>query len=477
MKRRGKDFIAELESPEWAQAEFEQAPLVDRRLGKRLITIASDFARQPGASIPQACGTKAKSEGAYGFLENEFVEPQQILIGHRQASLKRLAREPVGLAVQDSTSFNFSHLPQTQGLGFLANRGHPQLRGLWLHSTLCFSPAGLPLSLVAARFWSRAQPTGKREAYTYKIPFVQKESVCWWESWKASRGVLAQLPQPNLWVNISDTEGDIFEVLVAARDQPSPRVELLIRSCHDRRLANRSQRLWGHLAEQPPAGTLQVRVARQEDQPARLATVQIRFCEVVLKPPARKSALGRLTVWAVEAREMNSPGGTEPILWRLVSTLPVTTPQAAMEKVHWYSVRWSIEVFHKIIKSVCRAEDSQLKTAQHLERALMIDLVVAWRIQVLTLVGRQSPALPASDIFAESEWKALYSYIHRTRSVPTEPPGLGEMMLWIARLGGFLGTDKAHPHPGSITLSRGLSRLSDLSEMWAIQNTSDAKSK
>jgi hypothetical protein len=142
--RRGKDFIDELDSPGWARAEFEQAPLVDRRLARRLVTIASDFARHPGAPIPQACGTKAKAEGAYGFLENEFVEPQQILISHRQASLERLAREPVVLAVQDTTSFNFTHLPQTAGLGSIGTAGHPELQGLWLHSTLCFTPVGYP---------------------------------------------------------------------------------------------------------------------------------------------------------------------------------------------------------------------------------------------------------------------------------------------------------------------------------------------
>jgi hypothetical protein len=337
------------------------------------------------------------------------------------------------------------------------------------------TPVGLPLSLVAARFWSRPQPTGKRDPH--KIPFAQKESVCWRESWKACRGVLTQLPQSNLWVNISDTEGDIYEVFVAARDQPTPRVELLVRSCHDRKLAGWQPRLWEHLAQQPLAATLQVRVPRQGDHPARLATLQIRFSEVVLEPPGNKRALRPLKVWAVEARESDPPVGTEAVLWRLVTTVPVTTAEAAMEKVGWYSMRWGIEVFHKIVKSVCRAEDSQLKTAQHLERALMIDLIVAWRIHVLLLVGRQSPDLPASDIFAESEWKALYSYIHRSRSVPTQAPDIGQMMHWIARLGGFLKTNRAHPQPGSITLSRGLTRLNDLSEMWSIQNTSHVRRK
>ena len=100
----------------------------------------------------------------------------------------------------------------------------------------------------------------------------------------------------------------------------------------------------------------------------------------------------------------------------------------------------------------------------------MLDLVVAWRLQVLTEVGRQNPDLPASDYFAESEWKALHAYINSTPEVPAKPPGLGQMMDWIGRLGGFVQC-KASPYPGPITLARGLELLHVMSTLWAIQNT------
>src|SRR6266481_2869238 len=103
-----RDFIEELDSPDWALTEFAQCPLVDRRLNKRLSQMASDFAHHPGAPIPQACQSPAQILGAYRFLENDFVEPEQILMGHRQASLSRLAQEAIVLAPQDTTSFNFS---------------------------------------------------------------------------------------------------------------------------------------------------------------------------------------------------------------------------------------------------------------------------------------------------------------------------------------------------------------------------------
>ena len=464
-----------LENPGWALEEFERAPFPDHRLIQRAVVVAADFARHPGAPIPQACFTEARMHGAYRFIENEMVRPQQMLIGHRQASLQRWAREPLVLAPADTTSFNFGAHPETEGLGDIGTKAHPQAQGLWLHSTLTFSATGLPLGLVSARFWARLPEPGPRLA-RHRRPFEQKESVRWRESWKACRGALAQLPQPNLWVNITDMEGDIYEVFAAAQSQPTPRVEVLVRSRHDRKLKDQEQRLWDHLAAQPLGGMYQVPVPRHEHQPPRQASLEVRFSEVLLEAPSRKRGQQPLRLWAVEAREAAAPQGVEPILWRLLSTLEVSTTQQAIEKVHWYSMRWGIEVFHKTLKSVCHAEDPQLQTAQRLERVLMLDMIVAWRINVLTMVGRQHPQMPANEIFAESEWKALHSYVHRDRIAPTRPPNLGDMTQWIGRLGGFVKC-KATPHPGPITMARGLARLNDLAEMWALQNTPHAKIK
>ncbi|MGY3078065.1 hypothetical protein ACVWZZ_004473 [Bradyrhizobium sp. LM6.10] len=46
--------------------------------------------------------------------------------------------------------------------------------------------------------------------------------------------------------------------------------------------------------------------------------------------------------------------------------LPVSSRTDAIEKLEWYALRWKIEVFHKILKSGCKAEESKLRTAQRL---------------------------------------------------------------------------------------------------------------
>jgi len=456
--------------------EFERASIVgDCRVNARAILMAGDFAEQPGAPIPQACGTPAKIKGAYNFIENDTIKPEAILMGHHRANLERMVEEAIILAPSDTTSFNFSNLPETTGLSGIGSKAPSGQRGLWLHSTHAFTPSGLPLGLIAARFWERPlEKTDTRDRH--QKPFEERESARWRESWQACQELRQQLPDSTLLVNITDMEGDMYEVFAAALAQKGPRAEVLIRSRHNRKLEAdpEAERLWGHLAGQPLAATLEVRVPRHEKQPARMATLQIRFCEVLLPGPTRKSDYPPLRLWMVEAREPCPPEAAEPICWRLLTTLPVTDGQEAIQKVRWYALRWNIEVFHKIIKSVCKVEAFEMETAERLKRAIILKALVAWRIQVLTQMGRQCPELPASDYFAESEWKALSAHMDPKRAVASTAPGLGQMMQWIGRLGGFVKC-KSNPHPGPITLARGLARLTDLASGWELHEGTLAK--
>lgn len=474
-EQRREEFINHLESGDWADREFAGATLGDRRLDRRAAMMARDFAAHPGAPIREASPSKSASNAAYKFVENSFVKPEAVLLGHFRATLERLRSEPVILAPSDTTAFNYSGLLQTSELGPIGNSQHPHQRGLWVHGTHALTPQGLPLGLIQVRCWHRPEESADKRHRNQK-PLEEKESVRWRESWEACQALRAQLPAGTLLLNITDMEGDIYEVFAAVLGQEQPRAEVLIRSRHNRQLEDHQKRLWDYVHQQPVAATLQVRMPKHEDQPARLATLHVRFSAVNLQAPERKADQPTLSLWAVEAWEVHPPKGAKRIVWRLLSSVPVPTPEQALQKVSYYARRWSIEVLHKILKSVCRAESHQMEEGANLRRMLMLDYLVAWRIQVLTQVGRLNPELPASVYFPESEWKALYSFIHKTPDVPEQPPGLGQVMQWLGKLGGFV-RNKANPYPGPITLARGLSHLEYLSVLWTIQNTKPTKAK
>ncbi len=55
------------------------------------------------------------------------------------------------------------------------------------------------------------------------------------------------------------------------------------------------------------------------------------------------------------------------------------------------------------LKSGCRIEDIAHETAERIRRAVAINLVIASRIMLLTLLGRDLPGLPAELLFCDVE--------------------------------------------------------------------------
>ena len=210
-----------------------------------------------------------------------------------------------------------------------------------------------------------------------------------------------------------------------------------------------------------------MRVPRRGTQPARTARLEVRYGAVELRPPARQPHLGLVQAWAVLAQEVGTPPGVESIEWMLLTTVPVTNVEQALERLRWYVQRWNIEVYHRTLKSGCRVEDRQLGGADQLESCLAIDMVVAWRVLYLTKLGRETPAVPCTVYFEEHEWKALVAFTTQCAEPPPEPPSLWVAMLMVATLGGWLGRKSDGP-PGAQVLWRGLQRLADLAAMYQV---------
>jgi hypothetical protein len=449
----------------WATHEFALAPLPDQRLVSRLIIMATDFALQPTASIPQACGSWAKTKAAYRFFDHAGIAPDDLLRSHTQATVQRATAHPLVLCVQDTTSLNYSTHPQTQGLGPIGNNRDKTI-GLFLHSTLALTPTGQPLGLLHAQSWARSTATFGRSSHARnRTPRDQKESQKWLESFTACQTVAAQCPDTTL-VNVGDREGDLYDLFVAqAAAAAAACVHLLVRAQHDRQVAHPQKSLWDFLAAQRVAGRLKIQVPRKNGQPGRLATLAIRYAPVTLCAPDLKSDQPPLTLWAVEARETRPPKGATPICWRLLTTLPVTSFAAAVEKVRWYAQRWQIEVLHKVLKSGCQVEQRQLETAARLQRVVRMDLIVAWRVLALCKAGRETPDGLASDWLSTAEWRALNAYMLEEVKPPRRAPTVRQAVRWIAQLGGFLGR-RRDGEPGPMVVWRGLQQLRAITAAW-----------
>lgn len=454
--------------PLWAFNEFAAADFNDLRLTYRLQFMASHFVQQPLASIPQACGNWTNSKAAYRFCSNDKVCFHAILAPHSSRTLERLdlSHSSVILCPQDTTTLNYIAHPATQGLGHVGTKPGKSL-GMLLHSTLALSPQGDVFGLLHAHGWARPKRKKSRRARSrHDKAISEKETFRWLEGFRHVEH-LAQLYPDHQWVSVNDREGDIYEVLQEAT-APGHRAGLLVRARHDRSLLEqRGKTLFKYMRQRPEAGTYTVRVPRHENQPAREATLSVRFAAVSFSAPRYHSGQPPLSLWAVWAQEIDPPSGQKPIRWCLLTTVPVRTLAEAIERIQWYVKRWTIEEFHRVLKSGCQVQARQLTTRARLQRALAIDMVVAWRIMDLNKAARLQPDAPADRWLSTAEWQALYCYVHRTQQAPEKAPTVRQAVRWIAQLGGFLAR-QSDGHPGPMTLWRGLQRLNDIVASWQI---------
>jgi hypothetical protein len=449
---------------DWAEEELGEAEVGDSRLNKRLLTIAQAFYARPQSNIPQACQTRAETKAAYRFLDHPETSMEAILEPHYQATVARMSREKVILAVQDTTSLNYSAHPATQDLGPIGYHKDGGI-GLLVHDTMAFNAEGTPQGLLDVQCWARDGAEFGKKKRRHSLPIEQKESFKWLMSFRKVAQAQKQCPETTV-VSVGDREADIYELFeLALSDSSGPK--LLIRAEQDRLLAEGQGHLWDKMAQQKVAGIQQLHVPRQKNRPARVAQLKVRFAKVALKPPQRKKGHNEVTLWAVWAREVEAPPKGERIEWMLLTTFPVTSFEEAIEKLVWYTIRWGIEVYHRTLKSGCKVEERQLGHADRIETCLAIDMVVAWRIFHLAKRGRETPDVPCTVFFEEVEWKALIAYVTQNPKPPDHPPTLREAMKMVAGLGGFLGR-KGDGEPGTKSLWLGLQRLDDLSSMWKL---------
>jgi len=441
------------EPEHWAEEEFGTVRLYDNRLKTRLYTIAQDFYNCSQANIPEASGSRARTMGAYRFFENPKITMDVVLAAHTEATIERIKKHRVVLLPQDTTSLTYTTHPLTEGLGPINNKENDAI-GLLLHDTLAFTEDGTPLGVVDAQLWARGE---KGKKYRRKeLPIEQKESMKWLRSYKKAAAIQKLCPETML-VSIGDRESDIYELFLEAAQERGP--ALLVRAEKTRNRKVEQGLLWDVMAKKDAAGSLKVHIPRRGSQPARDVWLDTRFAEVTLRPPCGHAS-PPVTVWAVYVRN-------EEIEWMLLTTAPVTTFDDAAKRVEWYSGRWGIEVYHRTLKSGCRIADRQLETVGRLEACLGVDMVVAWRIYYLTMLGRETPDSSCSAFLKDVEWKALCCYVTKTPAIPNTPPSLRQAIFMIAAMGGHLGR-KGDGFPGTQTLWRGLERLRMATEMYAI---------
>jgi len=437
---------------DWVEKEFQEVRLPNLAKKKRVMSITRDFFASPTSPIPIACNTGAKLKGAYRFFGDDGVNSADILHSHVKQTLKRAKDYKVVLSINDTTSMNLSNHEATEGLGCLSTT--PGEDGYFLHDTVVFTTDGIPLGVLDAQTWAREPEDHGKKAKRKQKRIEEKESYKWLRSLEATAGAMKEASGVQ-WVSIGDREADIYELFERAQQQG---VSFLVRSFHNRKVCG-DTKVWEVVDREIPAGRMKVSV-KGKDKREREAELEIRYREVRIENPKRQNE--DITLWAIRAQEVSSPNAEEGLDWKLITNGAIRDFEQACEKVQWYTVRFRIEVFHKILKSGRRSEDRRLGSLDRLERCLAVDMITAWRLMYLTMHGRETPAVASDLFFSEQEIEVLKLIKYREEYAANKGKSLSlrEANLIIATLGGFVkGKGR---EPGVEVMWRGIRRLADI---------------
>jgi Transposase DDE domain len=435
-----------------------KAVLGDQRRDERAAWMLDRIVASGSLKPREFGGGRGGEVAAHRLLSSDDVDPVAVLTPHVQRTASACKGRRI-VAAQDTSEINFNRRRQPAvGLG---PTGNTDIRGFFIHPVVAIDADDEALlGIAGARIWTRGEePTPQHQG----VPYDDKESRRWLEGAEIAAALLA--PAAVQVVMVADREGDIYPMF-ARRPET---IDFVVRANHDRVLAEGGT-LHAAAVAWPALGSIEVKVApKRPCNKGRTATVVLKAGTVTIKRPKSapdKQDAATLTLGFVEVRETVAPpaGNGQPLLWRLVTTLPVATLADALEIVRLYRLRWRIEEVFRVLKSDgLDIEDSQLETAGRLFNLAALGLVAAARI-IQLVDARDGGTRPATDVIEPEEIEAVAA-ISATleggtaRQKNHHPPGSLAWLSWIAaRLGGW---NCYYKPPGPKTMARGLERLID----------------
>ena len=440
---------------------YERYDFGDKRIGKRVRRILEEKTANPQMSVHAMSKTAGESKAAYRLLGNSKFHREALMNACHEESVARIkgSGESVILVPQDTTALDYHGLKSTEGIGFIGDS--PDLHGVMMHSAIAVTPEGLPLGLLYCKLWTRAAASFGSKKGRGKKRIEEKESYKWIETME---GASTDAPENVRYIHICDREGDIYPLFSVAMEGHR---HFIIRNAQNRRIHSGDGEpdcMLPYMAEAVRASKESVVVHVPRDshtkRKERDAVVQVAYQPITIQKSryGHEAVLEEVSLYALCAEELHAPPETTPISWHLVTTEPIEDLEDAARIMKWYTQRWKIEMFHRVLKEGCKVECLQEETVEKLEKLIAIYAIVAINLLDLTYMEREMPDLPCDILLAEKEWKVLYQYSHRSKDPPSQIPTVAEAVIMIAKLGGF-GGRPSDGHPGVKALWMGLQKF------------------
>lgn len=451
----------------------------DKRLCKSGKLLFKRMIERGTVCIRQLCDERAEQKRFNRLLEHLSVTHQEI-IRHGGMKLASVVAGRHVLAIQDTSELDYTaHSRRTQGLGRITNK---KGAGLFIHPMLIVDANTRDcLGVAHQEAWIRDQAALSKSSHR---PIEEKESYCWLKAVQKSAPYLERAARITV---IADRESDIYEEWDRI---PSDRIDLLIRSNADRRLADGST-LSQWVSKQPVATSFMLDVpvrkagsaykstkgADSKSRTFHCARMVLRFGRVhIARPEHCKAKQKSIELSVIDVMELPDTveAGEEPVHWRLLTTHTVDDVASALQIVEWYRQRWQIEqLFRTLKRQGLDVEASQLEDARALLKLVSIAVLVAARTLQLVNARDGQTTQPAGDAFDDDEID-LIEKLHAKfegKTPKQKNPYVARTMAWaswlIARLGGWMGYS-SESKPGPITMLHGLQRFDSILLGWKL---------
>jgi len=433
--------------------ELHNVRLNDTRLERRVGVVCQNFMKNPNKSIPAASSDWAQTKACYRFLNNRKVTREKLLNPHYTQTGERCKSRGSILVIEDTTTLSYPAHKGKRGFGVVGTKSE-QGRGMLVHSTLAVDhmthePLGLIHQEVIIRkefYPSRGNRRSKRNRAT--------ESSKWLGG---IRSFVDLLPDKNDAIFVADREADFFDFMQEITTSGN---SFVIRQVHNRKTDG------GYISEvlekSRTMGECSVTIQRNGTRKQRIARIELSVCqEIAIYPPIALDRKGQpLLVNILCAQEMDPPPDTEPLNWKLITTLPVNSEASCKDVLKCYQSRWMIEEFHKGLKTGCSIEERQLIERSAIENLLGIFSVIAVILLHLRFCSRtDNQTNNFTPLMSETQKEIL---IRRFENLGTKPKPR-ELLIAVARLGGFLAR-KGDGDPGWLLIIKGYMALLEMEQ-------------
>lgn len=441
-----------VENAQWVIEQFQGCDLGDKRRTKRLLKVADNMLARPEGSLQQQNNGWTDLKGAYRFFSNDAVTFTGVCEQHwkltRQTSTGRY------LLISDTTDINLTKHKATKGLGILGNGDG---RGIQLHSCLLYDTnknlfLGSPGATLYKR--KRVKPGETRKQRLKRF----RESALWGKLVDE----IGKPPVGSQWIHVFDRGGDNFEAMCRIKLQ---NCDWIIRAARLQRKVldqeNQTVKLESLLGQGEVLGTYELHLRARQGVEARIAKIEVSTFRVTYPAPKVASqwlkdcGITSLSMNVVVVKEVDAPKGVKPVLWVLLTSLPVNTWEEVWQIITDYETRWIIEEYHKVIKSGCNIQGHSLRHADRHEPLIGLISVVGTRLFQLKFVGRNQPEAKAATHVPASWIRCLLLMRPNLKATGLT---VYQFMRELAILGGFIGR-KSDGEPGWETIWRGYQRM------------------